>query len=60
MKKKALIITGIVAVAAIALLVFKPFSKKEADLTFETVKVERRQYFECRYCNRNRRSNNHS
>jgi len=41
MKKKALIITGIVAVAAIALLVFKPFSKKEAGLTFDTVKVER-------------------
>ena len=41
MKKKALIITGIVAVAAIALLVFKSFSKKEADLTFDTVKVER-------------------
>jgi len=41
MKKKALIITGIVAVAAIALLVFKPFSKKEADLIFDTVKVER-------------------
>jgi HlyD family secretion protein len=42
MKKKVLIIVGVVVVAAIALLVFKPFSKKEAEVTFETVKVERK------------------
>lgn len=41
MKKKVLIIVGIIAVAAIALLVFKPFSKKEAEYTFDTVKVEK-------------------
>jgi len=41
MKKKVLIITGIVAVAVIAFLLFKPFSKKEAEYTFDTVKVEK-------------------
>jgi HlyD family secretion protein len=41
MKKKVLIIVGIVAVALIALLVFKPFAKKTAEYTFDTVKVEK-------------------
>jgi HlyD family secretion protein len=41
MKKKVLIITGIIALAVIAILVFKPFSKKKADYTFDTVKVEK-------------------
>lgn len=41
MKKKVLIIVGIIAVAAIALLIFKPFSKKTAEYTFDTVKVEK-------------------
>lgn len=41
MKKKVLVITGIVAVILIAvLLILKPFSKKEAAMSFETVKVE--------------------
>lgn len=39
MKKKVLTIIGIIAVAAIALLVFNPFLKKEAEYTFDTVKV---------------------
>jgi len=41
MKKKTLIITGIVLVIVIAVLSLKPFSKKEALVTFETVKVEK-------------------
>jgi len=41
MKKKVLIIVGIVAVALIALLIFKPFAKKTAEYTFDTVKVEK-------------------
>lgn len=41
MEKKVLIITVVVAVGAIALFVFKPFSKKEAGYTFDTVKVEK-------------------
>jgi HlyD family secretion protein len=41
MKRKVLIITGIIALAVIAILVFKPFSKKKADYTFDTVKVEK-------------------
>ncbi len=42
MKRKALVITGIVTViVVVALLALKPFSKKEAAVTFETVKVER-------------------
>jgi HlyD family secretion protein len=41
MKKKILIIAGIVVVAAVVLLALKSFSKKEADYTFDTVKVER-------------------
>jgi HlyD family secretion protein len=41
MKKRLLIIGAIViGVAVIAILVFKPFSKKSAEVTFETVKVE--------------------
>jgi len=39
MKKRALIVIGIVLIAAIALLIFKPFSKKEAEFTFDTFKV---------------------
>jgi HlyD family secretion protein len=41
MKKKLLIIAGIAAAALIALLIFKPFAKKEAEFTFDTVKVEK-------------------
>jgi HlyD family secretion protein len=41
MKKKVLIITGIIVVAVIALLLLKPFSKKKAEFTFDTVKVEK-------------------
>jgi HlyD family secretion protein len=42
MKKKTIIITGIVGLIVIAAIVaLKPFSKKEADVTFETVKVEK-------------------
>jgi HlyD family secretion protein len=41
MKKGTLIIIAVVAIAAIIILVLKPFSKKEAAVTFETVKVER-------------------
>jgi HlyD family secretion protein len=42
MKKKTLIITGIFSVIAIvAILALKPFSKKEAAVTFDTVKVEK-------------------
>jgi len=41
MKKKILIIAGVVVLAAVALLVFKPFSKKKVEYTFDTVKVER-------------------
>lgn len=42
MKKKVLIISGVVSVLAIAaILALKPFSKKEAAITFETVKVEK-------------------
>ena len=42
MKRKALVITGIVSVIIIAaVLALKPFSKKEAAFTFETVKVEK-------------------
>jgi HlyD family secretion protein len=39
MKKKIIIIICIVSLAAIALLVFKPFSKKTPEYSFETVKV---------------------
>jgi HlyD family secretion protein len=41
MKKKVLIIFGLVTIAAIAMVVFKPFSREEAEYTFDTVKVER-------------------
>lgn len=42
MKKRVLLIFGIVAAAAItAILVFKPFSGKKKDYFFDTVKVER-------------------
>jgi HlyD family secretion protein len=42
MKKKTLIIIGLVSVLAIAaILVLKPFSKKEAAVSFNTVKVEK-------------------
>ncbi len=41
MKKKILIITGIAILAVIVLLVIKPFSGKEENYSFETVKVER-------------------
>src|SRR5665811_1381672 len=42
MKKKTLIIIGVVVVIAIAaILALKPFSKKEAELSFNTVKVEK-------------------
>jgi HlyD family secretion protein len=41
MKKKVLITAGIASAALIALLIFKPFSKKEAEYTFDTVKVEK-------------------
>jgi HlyD family secretion protein len=40
MKKKILIISAVLIVAVGAILVFKPFSKKEAAVTFETVKAE--------------------
>src|SRR5665647_3556053 len=42
MKKKSVIISSsVVFVAVIVLLIFKPFGKKKAEATFETVKVER-------------------
>jgi HlyD family secretion protein len=42
MKKKVIIISAVVViVAVIAILIFKPFKKKDAEATFETVKVER-------------------
>jgi len=42
MKKRTLIITSAVAVIVIAVIVaLKPFSKKEAAVTFDTVKVEK-------------------
>jgi len=42
MKKKVVMISAIVVViAVIALLIFKPFGKKQAETTFETVKVEK-------------------
>jgi HlyD family secretion protein len=41
MKRKILIIAGIVIAAAAVILIFKPFRKKEAAVTFDTVKVER-------------------
>lgn len=41
MKKKSLI-SGLVVITAVSvILIFKPFAKQEADVTFDTVKVER-------------------
>jgi HlyD family secretion protein len=40
MKKKVLIIAGIVAAVLMALLIFKPLAKKTTEYTFDTVKVE--------------------
>ncbi len=40
MKKKTLIIAGVVIVTGAALLALRPLTKKEAAVTFETVKVE--------------------
>jgi HlyD family secretion protein len=41
MKKKILIIAGIIVLAAAAFLGFKLFSKKKVEYTFDTVKVEK-------------------
>ena len=41
MKKIVLIITGTAVITVSAILVFNSFSKKEAEITFDTVKVER-------------------
>ncbi len=41
MKKKILIIAGVAVIAIALVLIFKPFSKKESGITFDTVKVER-------------------
>ncbi len=41
MRKKILIFGWAVALALIAILVLKPFSKKEAEYTFDTVKVQK-------------------
>lgn len=41
MKKKVLIGAGVILLAALALLIIKPFGKEKAEVTFETVKVER-------------------
>lgn len=41
MKQKILISGGAVALALIAILLLKPFSKKEAEYTFDTVKVQK-------------------
>ncbi|MFO7368757.1 MAG: efflux RND transporter periplasmic adaptor subunit [Bacteroidales bacterium] len=41
MKKKVLIISAVVVVVLVAILVIKPFGKKDAAYTFETVKVEK-------------------
>jgi HlyD family secretion protein len=41
MKKRVLLIVGIIALAVFALLVFRPFSKKKVEYTFDTVKVEK-------------------
>jgi HlyD family secretion protein len=41
MKRRILIISGIVLLAAVVLVALKPFSKNEAAYTFDTVKVER-------------------
>lgn len=41
MKKKVLIISAVVVVVIVAILVIKPFGKKDAAYTFETIKVEK-------------------
>ena len=41
MKKKVLIITGLLVAVAAAMLILKPFSKKEAAIAFDTVRAER-------------------
>lgn len=41
MKKKMLIISTVIVVAVAAILIIKPFSKKDAAVTFDTVKVEK-------------------
>jgi len=41
MKKRILIISALIVVAVAAILIFKPFQKKETAATFETVKVTR-------------------
>jgi HlyD family secretion protein len=41
MKKKVIIISIVVIAAVIAVLIFKPFGKKDASYTFDTVKVEK-------------------
>jgi HlyD family secretion protein len=41
MKKKTLIIVAFVVVAVSAILALKPFAKKEANVSFETAKVEK-------------------
>ncbi|MGD0583394.1 MAG: efflux RND transporter periplasmic adaptor subunit [Bacteroidales bacterium] len=41
MKKKTLLLGGLVIVAAIIILALKPFSKKDESVSFETVKVQK-------------------
>jgi HlyD family secretion protein len=41
MKKKVLIIAGVLMAAVVVLLIIKPFGKKEEAVSFNTVKVER-------------------
>ncbi|MBK7131834.1 MAG: efflux RND transporter periplasmic adaptor subunit [Bacteroidales bacterium] len=41
MKKKVLIIAGVLVAAVVVLLIVKPFGRKEAEVSFNTVKVER-------------------
>jgi HlyD family secretion protein len=41
MKKKTLLLAGMVIVAAIIILALKPFSKKDESVSFETVKVQK-------------------
>jgi HlyD family secretion protein len=41
MKKRIMIISAVVIVAVIAVLVLKPFTKKESAVTFDTVKVKK-------------------
>ncbi|HEX2968105.1 MAG TPA: efflux RND transporter periplasmic adaptor subunit [Bacteroidales bacterium] len=41
MKKRTIIIVAVLVLAVVAVLALKPFGKKEAAVTFETVKVEK-------------------